>query len=556
MTKLTRRAALSLGAGSAALAACAPTQGALSEAPAGSAFNHGVASGDPGQTDLVIWTRITVPDGSPARVRWQVAEDDSFARIVREGVFATSAARDHTVKVLVDGLRPGRTYAYRFDAGGVQSPVGRTRTAPASGKAATKIAFVSCSNFPAGYFNAYRAIAMRDDVDLVVHLGDYFYEYGPGGYATEFGAQVGRVPVPAKETVTLEDYRLRYAQYRSDPDLQAAHAAAPWITTWDDHESTNNSYRDGAENHDASEGPWSVRKAAAVQAYLEWLPVRDPDPSRPRESIYRAFDWGDLATFIALESRLTGRSKQLDWAEALAGVTPETAPAKVRETLMAAAAPDRSMLGPEQERWLDERLKASVGTGKTWQVLLNQIILAKVVAPNLYEAIPQTERDQLMADNPFVARYLPFTQLGVPMNLDAWDGYPTARARLYASAKAAGASLIAVTGDTHTAWCNQLVDDGTRIGAEFGCTSITSPGLGDVLPIPTLGDLMAEANEEVLWYSPFQRGFGLLTLSDEAALAEFFTVSTIYDRTFEVSLDAAFRTTPADTGVGAIEKVA
>ena len=264
------------------------------------------------------------------------------------------------------------------------------------------------------------------------------------------------------EIITLGDYRMRHAQYKRDPMLQAAHAAAPWLCTWDDHESTNNSYRTGAENHQPeTEGNWSDRKQAAVQAYMEWMPVRDPREGRDFTSIYRQFDFGDVATVFCLESRLTGRSDEISWGAELAGVQPDAVPAKAAAVMQAVSDESRTMLGKVQEAWLDAGLKRSTEAGKAWQVLANQVIMAEVKPPNLMTALTP---EQQAAQTGYVAGMIPFSQLGLPFNLDAWDGFPAARERLYASAAAAGARLITVTGDTHTAWANTLHD---RSGAQF-----------------------------------------------------------------------------------------
>jgi alkaline phosphatase D len=293
MTRLTRRGALGfgvagLGAGLGA-AACTTTGEAAYAGKA--AFGHGVASGDPTQTAVILWTRVTPEAPGPVPVMWNIARDAAMQDVVKKGAFTTGPERDYTVKIDVDGLEAGQVYYYWFTAGQTSSPAGVTRTLPATGVADYRMAVVSCSNWPFGFFNVYREIAKRGQasvIDAVIHLGDYIYEYGQNGYGGEVGKQIGRNHEPANECVSLTDYRTRYAQYRSDPDLQAAHAIAPWFCTWDDHETANNSYRTGAENHQPdTEGEWSVRKAGAIQAYLEWMPVRDPAAGKARESIWQ-----------------------------------------------------------------------------------------------------------------------------------------------------------------------------------------------------------------------------------------------------------------------------
>jgi alkaline phosphatase D len=251
------------------------------------AFPHGVASGDPLTDRVVVWTRVTIPNpGEFVTVEWDMASDPGFNRIVQRGITSTSAAYDYTVKVDVGRLQAGTTYYYRFILRGVgTSPIGRTKTLPLGSVSRLRFAVASCSNYPAGLFNAYRLIAGRADLDFVIHLGDYIYEYGEGTFGS--GQTLGRIPSPNREIVTLGDYRMRYAQYRSDLDLQEVHRQHPFIVVWDDHESANDAWRDGAQNHQPdTEGEWAVRKAVATQAWHEWMPVRE-NPSLGQ--IYRTF---------------------------------------------------------------------------------------------------------------------------------------------------------------------------------------------------------------------------------------------------------------------------
>ena len=339
---LTRRRALQLaaaaGAGLAAVTATGPAS-ASPKAAASSVFRHGVASGDPLPGAVLLWSRVT-PDpaatpgsgaGPEVDVGWEVATDPGFRRVVRRGTSSTGPARDHTVKVDAVGLSPATTYWYRFRCRGATSPVGRTRTAPAADApvARLRMAVVSCANLQAGWFTAYRQLAARDDLDLVVHLGDYLYEYAPGEYQAR--DVVVRPHDPPREMVGLADYRRRHAQYKTDPDLQALHAAAPWVVTWDDHESANDAWSGGAENHtEGAEGAWPARLAAAQQAYAEWMPVR----YEPGGHLYRRLRFGRLATLSMLDLR-TYRDQQ--------------PPSPLDPAL---SAPDRTIAGPEQLRFL------------------------------------------------------------------------------------------------------------------------------------------------------------------------------------------------------------
>ena len=587
MVDLSRRSFFGIGAAGAIAAGCATNNVVPTEEPKFKAadtalsFEHGVASGDATSTAAVLWTRVTpAAETSGFEVMCFVTETRSELEALVEAApdnvmvagvssmakLATSPASDFTVKVdfgaeEVSALSPSTTYYYAFavmDVDGFKlSPIGQFKTLPVDGTAPFKAAFVSCSNLPFGFFNAYEAIAKRDDVDAVIHLGDYIYEYGRDGYGGDVGAQIGREVEPPHEIVKLDDYRQRYAQYRRDPMLQAAHAACVWYTTWDDHESTNNSYRTGAENHQPdTEGEWSVRKAQAVQAYLEWMPVRDPKAGMALGSIYRSFDIGDLATLFMLEGRLTGRSVELTYASALK-LPEEEQMAGIQGILAEAASEERTMLGAVQEEWLAEGLKASTGSGKKWQILGNQVIMARVKAPNVADALPAEEKEAIYAKAPYMKPYIEFTRFGLPLNLDAWDGFVAARERLYKSAEDAGARLVALTGDTHTAWANELYDmQGARRGVEFGCTSITSPGFGTMLPMPQLNTMMAEKNEEVVYYDAFDHGFTLLTVAEDKVSADFIKVSEILKPEYTVSNSARFEVTPTDASVSGLVRAA
>lgn len=558
MTRLTRRGALGLGAGlgvaGLGAAGCATTGDVASSK---GAFQHGIASGDPTQTSVLIWTRVTPELEGPMSVAWGVARDSGFKDVVKRGTFNTGPERDYTVKVDVQGLEPGQLYYYWFSVGRTSSPGGATRTLPATGVSDYRMAVVSCSNWPFGYFNAYREIARRGaqgKIDAVIHLGDYIYEYSVNGYGSAIGKELGRNHVPEHEIITLADYRQRHAQYKSDPDLQAAHAVAPWFCTWDDHESTNNSYRTGAENHQAdTEGDWSVRKAVAVQAYLEWMPVRDPEAGKAREAIWRKFEIGDLATLFLLESRLVGRGEDITYGEIYLAADVDR-PAIVDRIKARINDPNRTMLGFEQEAWLADGLKQSAAAGKKWQVLGNQVTMAKVQMPDLqrhltpeqYATVPQGAK-----------RSYSTARWGLEWNPDAWSGFPQARERLYQAAKAANARLVTLTGDTHTAWANELHDaSGQKRGVEFGCTSVTSNGAGDSLPLKELNWLMPEANDEVVYYNAFSKGFTVLTLTADQVEAEFVKVSTVRSRDYYASTDAKFLARTNEIGgMGGLQRV-
>lgn len=561
MTQVTRRGLLGGAAlGTVALAACGKTGPQTYKGEV--AFQHGVASGDPLPDRIILWTRVTPLSGAGAiPVRWEVLRAGQESPVAA-GVTEASEARDYCVKVDAAGLQPGSDYTYRFtaltDHGDVVSPTGRLRTPAASGTSAVNLAVVSCSNWQFGLFNAYKALAAEPNLDVIVHLGDYIYEYGIDGYGSDVAAKLDRMHEPSTEIVTLADYRQRHAQYKTDPSLQAAHAAVPWICTWDDHESANDAYRTGAQNHNPEdgEGEWSDRKMAAVQAYFEWMPIRDIKPGEITSAAWRSYRFGDVATLHALETRLTGRSESLSWASALGNAaSPLEVGGKARALLEKAGDPARTMLGAEQESWLNTELAASVASGAAWQVLANQVIMARVALPNFTQTL--TPEQIAAQDIPEVKGFLAFTALGLPWNLDAWDGYPAARERLYEGAASANARLVTLAGDTHTAYANELYDaSGARRGVEFGCTSITSPGMGAyVKNVPDLGQQIADANQEVVWHDPFGHGYTLVTLTPSTARAVFRKVSDIYTETFSTETVASFEAAAEAGGVSALKPV-
>ncbi|MEN3746016.1 alkaline phosphatase D family protein [Sphingomonas sp. HF-S3] len=533
---INRRSALALLGSGAALG----LPGAAQAAPATGRFAHGIASGDPAADGAVIWTRVTTEAGAgDVPVTWQVSTSRD-GKPVASGKATARTAADHTVKVELTRLRPGQDYWYRFAIeGGETSPVGQFRTLPTGSVDQLVLAVASCQLYSGGLFNAYADMAALPRLDAVLHLGDYIYEYGAEGYGVEIGSKLGRLPDPPHEIVSLADYRRRHAQVKADADMQAAHARAAFICVWDDHEVANDGWIGGAENHDpATEGDWGARKAAAMQAYFEWMPIRDPKPGRPWEAINRSFEFGNLATLAMVETRLLARSKQAE----VKGGTPD--PAEFASIMAERARPEREMLGAEQQRWLEGVLAKSVKSGKPWQLLGNQVVMARVAGPDLsghadrIARLPEMYRDRLAAA---VVGY----KAGLPFNLDAWDGYPPARERLYAAFRRAGTRPIVLAGDSHAAWANDLYDDaGTLVASEFGATAITSPSYGSLLP--GLGKPLAEANREVAYCDQDGKGYTLVTLTPGHATAEFVTVSTIYAKPFTRSVAARYRVAPGE----------
>lgn len=440
------------------------------EMPVGSLpFLHGVASGDPIPDSVILWTRITpsweaVPGsghGEDITVQWEIATDEGFTRISATNTTVTTAGQDHTVHVDPHGLQPDTVYFFRFtvltgDLAGSVSPVGRTRTAPAftSSPENLRFAVASCANWESGFFSAYADIARRGrtgELDFTLFLGDYIYEYAPEEYS---GAGPYRLLEPAHETVSLKDYRIRYGQYRTDPQLQDAHAALPWITVWDDHEIANNSWRAGAENHDPGpQGDWTARRDAAMQAYFEWLPVRATAPSAGGH-IYRSFSFGDLAELVVMDLR-TYRDRE-------AG----------RVDLQGFNDPHRTMVGSEQFEWLRSAINTS---DAAWTVLGNSVMLSPMNLVTL-------NQDQQLAE---VSSFLGEHRVGgVPLNSDQWDGYAAERARLLDVLASHHSKVLVCTGDIHSEWGHVVSHRGQELGAEVVCSSISAPNVNEILNLP------------------------------------------------------------------------
>lgn len=538
--QIDRRAALGLFGATAALpavAGAAPRLGTIS-------FAHGVASGDPTPKGAILWTRVTTDGDGSVPVRWMVAESEG-GRPVESGTTEARGARDWTVKVEAKRLQPGRDYWYWFEAAGVRSPTGRFHTLPVGAAAQVVLALTSCQLFGNGLFNAYDAIAREASLDAVLFLGDYIYEYDPLDYGGTNARKLERLVEPAHEIVTLADYRQRHASYKRDPDLQAAHARAAWIVVWDDHETANDSWLSGAENHQsATEGDWKARKAAAMQAYFEWMPIRDPQPGKPWEAINRDFQFGDLATVLMLESRLLARSQQADEA-----VKPTDAAALAR-VLAERNRSDRELIGEPQRAWLERELKASVSAGKPWQVIGSQVVMARVPGPQLDKLFGPDQAAAMLAALPEkiatqVRRNDAGFKAGLPYNLDSWDGYPAARERLYRSFRSAGARPIVVSGDSHAFWANNLADEsGTAVACEFGTSAITSPSVGDNLPQIPLGALLEKAADEVIFCDQRAKGYIRLTLTPAAATADYVAVP-IEAKPYAARTVASFEAVPA-----------
>ncbi len=415
-------------------------------------FRHGVASADPLPDGVLLWTRCTTDCAGPVEIDWWVSRTPAAepAQIVARGRIEASAATDFTVHIDAAGLEPATTYWYGFTAGDTSSPVGRTRTAPAPGTASggLRLGLASCAYWSCGFFNAYANLAARD-LDLVVHVGDYIYEND----LLKGNRSAVRSHQPAGPARTLDRYRARYAQYRTDPDLQALHARHPVVAVWDDHELAGGAWREGAAAHSpAFHGPWEDRRAAAAQAYFEWIPVRRPD----RASVFRTVRLGSLADLVMLDTRLVGRDR----------------PAVDARRAVARAGGDRALLGEDQWRWLETEASASTAQ---WLLVGNQVMLAPLALVGVAG--------------------------GLGVNPSQWDGYPVERRRLYDLLRRTGwASNVAVlSGDIHSSWAADL-----PVGAEFVSPSVTSDTFARTV-LPHLPGIPAAARRWFLRQNPHLR---------------------------------------------------
>lgn len=573
--KLTRRSFLKASAAGFGAAVLSYGLTGCSSSDKGSnvavSFTHGVASGDPLQHAVVIWTRVSpdVAGVASLDVRWEVALDKDFRNLVHDGMAEVSADSDYCLKVDLLNLEPGTRYFYRFASNERLSPVGITRTLPQGDVDQIKLAVMSCSNYPAGYFHVYGEVAKLDDLDAVLHLGDYIYEYGAGGYASEDAQALGR-SLPSdnnSELLTLNDYRKRYALYRSDTQLQAAHQAVPFITVWDDHEVTNDTWREGAENHNDGEGNFDDRKLAALKAYFEWMPIRGQDSSQP---IYRKFEFGNLLSLYMLDTRVLARDKQLDYAD-----FDLTSQAGQGAFMAALTDSNRTLLGGQQLNWLTDHMAQSQAI---WQVLGQQVLMTKMWMPaeilltlggvastlaaggdassvlakanQLFAELAQIKGRVLAGDPSITAAERARVETTMPYNLDAWDGYAYEREALLGAASAMNKNLVVLAGDTHNGWAGNLITagnnpvaPGAHAGVEFATSSVSSPGMENYLNLDN-PQTVAQTEQVIgllidhLHYTNLSdRGFLTLSFSRDWVDAKWQYVSTIKAKSYQMLED-------------------
>ena len=505
-----------------------PARPALAGLWADRGFTHGVASGAPGPDSIKLWTRYASADGRDAVLKIDVATDAGMGNIIKRSEAVAGPESWGTAQATITGLPTGGWVFYRFTApDGSVSPVGRTRTLPVGPLARFNIAVFSCANKPFGWFNAYAHAAARNDIDLVVHTGDYIYEYAQGTYPSAAEAMLGREIAPATEMVQLDDYRQRYASYRVDPGLQEIHRLFPMINIWDDHEVANDTWKGGAQNHQPEEGDFGTRLAAATKANREWL----PQPDR----MYHRYDIGNLVSLLTLDTRNTGRDEPL----ALGPVLKAGKPGLVSFRDGAWSDAGRTLLGMEQEAWFADTMKASVKEGQKWQLVAQQIVMGNQFAPKDGLSLLGPDADKRIQD--YVTAGVRAAAAGIPSNMDSWGGYPQARKRLLKAAQAANADLVVVSGDSHNAWAFDLAEGGKPAGVEFAGHSVTSPGYESALKADPMKvrDSLVAASPEMTWCDTSRRGYMTVAFTPETARADWVFMATIKDRSLATSTGQA-----------------
>ena len=463
-------------------------------------FPFGVASGDPKENSVVIWTALFETSNAVETVQWEISADTNFTKILKRGSVSPESSKGYSIKNTVTGLPSGMKLFYRFLYKKQYSPIGRTKTAAQEAQV-LRLAMVSCSSYELGYYNAYRLLSREKDLDAIIHLGDYIYEYQPGKYQQK---KLTRDHIPAKEIISLNDYRSRYAQYRLDPDLAELHRLYPFITIWDDHEIANDTYVEGAKNHQPeADGDWKTRKQVARQVYFEWLPVED----NPEKSIIRKFKYGNLAELFMLDGRLEGRSKQAE----------NTSDPIVLDS-------SRTMLGAQQSKWLIDGVNSS--TAK-WKIIGNQVIFS-----------PYNYPEQLKS---------------YPKSMDVWDGYPVERNKIMQAWKAAGSkNIVILTGDVHVSMGFNLQsspnDSSGSIGAEWVTPSVTSSNYDEynnAEEVTATEKMFKEngLNPHLNFLDLSNHGYVLLTFNSKEASANWKFVETVLKKSDNIKSEKTLRRT-------------
>ena len=496
-------------------------------------FNQGVASFDPTNSQVIIWSRYTTTQPS-VKIVWQLAKDATFKNLIRQGEVTTDASRDYTLAVEIKDLEENLKLFYRFinieEAS--TSPIGETLTF-GNNTTEVKLAVASCANHAAGYFNVYEAMK-NSDADLVVHLGDYIYEYGENTYGSF------RKPEPIGEIVTLEDYRTRYRQYRSENQLKDLHQRKPFVCVWDDHEVTNDVYKNGAENHQPEEGDFQVRKTSALQAYSEYLP--NITNLTDNTIIYRSLKIGNLVDLTMLDTRVVGRDKQLDYVD-YTSASGFDIPAFQNDWLN----PSRTILGSQQKKWFKNEM---ANASSQWQIIGQQVLMGKMLIPaelltafgsptfqtTLVELV-QIKTRLLQGDTSLTPKEIARVKTVIPYNLDAWDGYFMEREEVLATFK--DKKVIVLAGDTHNTWQSDLITaSGDKVGDEVATSSVSSPGFESFVGTEgavQLGKALELLIDDLKHANLSDRGFMKLTINNSSVTTDWNYVDTITEKVFSLS---------------------
>ena len=522
-------------------------------------FLHGVASGDPQKDKVIIWTRVTPANKLKSlSVIYEVSKEENFKNIYRSEPVYALQENDYTLKIDLQDLQAGTQYFYRFKTKNSISVTGKTKTLPIKTDKIT-LAVFSCANYTNGYFNAYNDAASFKQIDAVVHLGDYIYEYGmldensQDAYATKNAKSIGR-ELPknnSQQLVTLEDYRLRYALYRSDSDLQNLHKEFPFIVIWDDHEIANNIY---------SKGSTLKQRNSAIKAYYEWLPIRPPYENE-HEKIYRSFHFGELFSLYMLDTRLIARDKQLNYNDYM----PKNKDFNLKKFQTDLQESNSKLLGEEQFKWLHKELE---NTQTKWQILGQQVKVSPSYIPleviklqvqyqnaknsqdrelikkdifTVFEEIGRIKARSTLKDASLTPQEKKRLAINLPYNLDAWDGYPREREKLYSLLKKYSNSTVVLSGDTHYAWSNKLLDkDNEMVGIEIGVPSVSSPGLEedydlkDKVMLKRLENSMNIFDENSLYNNQTDRGYLILEITDAEIKTHWRYVDNINSKDYKI----------------------
>ncbi len=486
-------------------------------------FEHGIASGDPTPEKVILWTRVSSNSDNSILVFYEISNTVDFKTIIASGKKYADRRKDFTVKV--DAKIPkryrGQKVFYRFRAEGAYSQIGTTFTLPKDVEN-FKIAVFSCSNYPAGYFNAYDSASNDESIDLAVHLGDYLYEYKQGEYATDNAIRLNRQPIPNKEIVSLSDYRQRHAQYKSDVDLQKLHSSMPVLCAWDDHEITNDAWKDNAENHQINEGSFSLRKRNAIKAYYEWMPVREP---KTPFNNWKRYKIGKLIDLKLLETRISSRSKQVNLNDHVSDDGNFQKDAFFKELNNA----QRSLLGNQQLDFIKENDRDD----QTWNLYAQQVLLATLKLPTIPDYIIDALPD-------YQSYYKTVIKEDLPYNLDAWDGYPAERKRFLNTVRSISNKNIFIAGDTHNCWANNINEGENFIGAELGTPSVTSPGASEnfngLIPNNLLENSMLMKNKNLKWTNLVNRGYLTIDFTKDIATAEFIAIDNILSKNYKTKV--------------------